>query len=216
VISLREFPAPEHRTWSISFLAINIIVYSVSTCLVLGGATFFLSWLKIHWQLLLAIYVGLVATLVIGNLAGWKFKALLVFWDISRPLPVNRVLERYRPRKRDTTCDDLDSHNARLPLEPAEQEALWLRIHSTHQADPAVAEVRGEFLIAQEIAWLSLVVLIFFSMAWLLTVDFRLETLAYPSLLLIQYIAAAAVARSFGIRFLGNVLAVAQTHKIVS
>ena len=46
--------------------------------------------------------------------------------------------------------------------------------------------------------------------------DFRLETLAYPSLLLIQYIAAAAVARSFGIRFLGNVLAVAQTHKIVS
>lgn len=216
MISLRKYPARGHRTWSISFLAINIVVYSVATCLVLGGATFFLSWLKIHWQLLLAIYVGLVATLVTGNLAGSKLKALPVFWDMSRPLPLDRALERYRRREQNTICEDPGSHTARPPLEPAEQEALWLRLHSRHQADPVVAGVRGEFLIAQEIAWLSFVLLIFFSMAWLLTLDFRLETLAYPALLLVQYIAAAAVARSVGIRFLGNVLAVAQTHKITN
>jgi hypothetical protein len=41
-----------------------------------------------------------------------------------------------------------------------------------------------------------------------------IDTLIYAAFLILQYITASTVARSNGKRFLSNVLAVAETHKI--
>lgn len=207
------FPA-EKKTWPIVFLALNIVVFAVVMYSALGDAQFLLTRLKAHWESLLIVYLGLISTLVAGNLITGRFKALLVFWDWSQTFPIARVFTRYLPKNNNMDSAAQDGCVSRLPRNPTEQEALWLRLYDRHKNNPAVRDIRNDFLLAQELTWLSFVVLVFFGVGSLIIGKSTLQTLAYPTFLLVQYVTASIAARSLGIRFSGDVLAVGELHKV--
>jgi hypothetical protein len=214
VINSNTFFPEKKQTWLIGFLALNIVIYAVVMCSVPGDTAFLLTRLKAHWEILLILYLGMVVILVAGNLIKGRFKAVLVFWDWSQTLPIARVFTRYLPNKNAMDSEAQDGRDNQLPSNPTEQEALWLKIYGKYKNNPAVIDTRNDFLLAQELTWLSFVLLVFFGVGSLITGKSTLQTLAYPAFLLIQYITASIVARSLGIRFSGDVLAVGGVHKI--
>jgi hypothetical protein len=214
LINFREPLSAANKAWPICFLVVNILVFTGVTYSVIGGSPSFISWINTHRESLLTLYGGLVLTLMIGNLVNWRLKSVLVFWSWSTPLPVAEVFKRYLPDRQGARLEARGSCIDSLPRNPAEQENFWFRIYSQHKAHPAVIELRDHFLLAQELTWLSFVLLIFFGMGLITTEVLAIETLIYAAFLILQYITASTVARSNGKRFLGNVLAVAETHKI--
>lgn len=214
MMNLNTFFPEKKQAWPIGFLALNIVVYAAVMCSLPGEAPFSVKHLEAHWESLLILYMGMITILVAGNLIKGRLKAVLVFWDWSQTLPIAKVFTRYLPKKdaMDPAAQELCSKQ--LPSNPTEQEALWLHIYSKYKNNPAVIDARNDFLLAKEITWLSFVVLLFFGVGSLIIGKPTLQTLAYPAFLLIQYITASIVARSLGIRFSGDVLAVGQLHKM--
>lgn len=213
MINLNIFCPEKKLAWPLGFLALNIAIYAVVICSVAGGTPALLTWLKVHWESLFILYIGMVLAIVAGNLINGRLKAVLVFWDWSQTLPIARVFTRYLREKNGTDPEAQDGHFNRLPSNLTEQEALWLQVYGRYKDNPAVIEVRNNFLLAQELTWLSFVLLVFFGLGSLITSSSTLQTLAYPAFLLMQYITASIVARSLGMRFSGDVLAVGQVHK---
>ncbi|WOJ93108.1 hypothetical protein R0135_15165 [Congregibacter variabilis] len=201
-------PVPgKTRIWAIGFLTLNIIVFAVVMYAVSGELSALLVRFETHWKILLALCLGMLATLAAGNRITKKFRALLVFWDWSRKLPVTRVFKRYLPKK---------SHSeGQLPDNPTEQEALWVEIYRKYRSNPAVVDDRNDFLLAQEITWLSFIILLFFGAGSLIiSTSTPVQLLVYLTFLLLQYLISSIVARSLGTHFYADVLAVGQVYKI--
>jgi hypothetical protein len=102
------------------------------------------------------------------------------------------------------------------PLNGQVLETLWQQIYRRHKTDPVIIETRGHFLLAQDFALLSFLLLILFGTGSFILGGITQQTLTYTLCLLVQYITAMLAARSLGNRFFSNVLAIAETHKIIT
>jgi hypothetical protein len=207
VNSSDHLPA-KSQLWLIGFLILNILVFTAIIFLSTGSASLVLSWAKAHLDSLLMLYLAMVLTLVVGNMVTSRLKAVLVFWEWPEPWPINKAVSRYVPKEASP------AGSGQPPIGAAAQRDLWNQIYRKHRSDPAVTEAATRFRLAQELAWLAFVILIFFGIGTLAVGHITAPTLAYSACLLFQYLCAAMAARTIGIRFFSDVLAIAQTHKI--
>jgi len=198
------------RGWLIGFLALNIVAFTAVIFLSIGSASLVLSWAKTHLDSLMMLYLAMVLTLVVGNMVNSRLKAVLVFWEWPEPWPINRAFSRYLPKEAPPASAD----SGQPPIGPTAQRNLWNQIFRKHKSDPAVTEAATQFRLAQELTWLSFVILVFFGIGTLASGHITAPTLAYAACLLFQYLCAAMAARTIGIRFFSDVLAIAQTHKL--
>ncbi|MEE4146513.1 MAG: hypothetical protein V2I26_17045 [Halieaceae bacterium] len=204
------------QLWLTGFLVLNISAFTLVTFLGMGSASLVLSWAKTHSDSLLILLLAMVVTLISGNLVRSNLKAILVFWNWSEPWPIKRAFTRYLPKEARQGPGAADTGTGQPPIDLEAQKNLWFQIYRKYSSEPAVTEAGTHFRLAQELTWLSFVILLFFGLGSMVIGDITPQTLAYTACLLIQYISASMLARTIGLRFFSDVLAVAQTHKIIA
>ena len=101
-----------------------------------------------------------------------------------------------------------------FPVGEREQNAKWYRLYRKVDSDPSVVDSHKNYLLFRDIAAMSLLLVPVLPVAMYLV---RVDT---PSILISttwfmgQYLIAALAARSTGIRFVQNVLAVHASQKV--
>jgi len=197
-------------------LAVHILLFTAITGQKPGETGILTGQVENRSQPVLFFTLAVVLTLIMTNLFTSKLKALLVYWKWAEPWPLSRAFARYLPKPPQAHPESGNSGSDEAPLKGQMLDALWQQIYRRHKADPVVIETRGHFLLAQEFALLSFLLLIVFGTGSFIIGGINQQTLTYTLCLLVQYITAMLAARSLGNRFFSNVLAIAETHKIIT
>ncbi len=150
---------------------------------------------------------GTLAVMLLNGLATANFKATLVFWAISHPLPGARFVKLVRKDGR----VDMDRFNETLgrtlPNTPAEQNSAWYNLYKKNETDPSVRAGHQDYLLFRDLTWLT--VLLFFagsSGIYLYTDGGRPATI-YMLVSAMLYFLLGIAARIAGNRFVVTVVA---------
>jgi hypothetical protein len=158
---------------------------------------------------ILALCFPLV-TIVLNGILGDLSKARLVFWKWRNPLPGCRAFS-------DIMCADprIDAARLRvklnpLPTKPQEQNAAWYRLYKAHADKQYILQAHQAYLLTRDMAAFAAIFAFSFPLGALIgvlisTIEWKLWAI-YSGSLLIQYFLVATSARSYGKRFVANVL----------
>lgn len=158
------------------------------------------------WSALVPATTALVLVGLLNALLDSNAKARLVFWRWSCPMPGAEAFTKWGPRDDRVDMTAVGLKFGPLPHDRAAQNKLWYRLYQTVQTLPAVEQVHREFLLARDIA--SLTVILFLVLAPAAFVFMPVVTAAvYVGALLVEYAIATRAARVHGARFVTTVLA---------
>jgi len=147
-----------------------------------------------------------LATIILNGVLGDLAKARLVFWRWKNPLPGCRaftVLMHTDPR---IDVPTLKAKHGSLPRSPKDQNVLWFQMYKRHAESLTVSEGHRLYLLTRDMASISAIFAIVFSIFALISSSQREIALFYCAALLIQYLILSASARNYGNRFVLNVL----------
>ena len=157
-----------------------------------------------------AVASGLItlAQIIYSGFLGDKFKAVLVFWRLKHPLPGCRAFSTIAPRDPRIDAGRLKVRLGELPADPDEQNRVWYRLYRQHKDEASVNDAHGNYLLARELACLSIAFLFALpTLALALGVSFKVA-LPYAEILLVIYVLVAYSGSYYGHRFVANVLAI--------
>ena len=155
-----------------------------------------------------------IPALILSSLFSADHKARLVFWRLRYPLPGSHAFSVHAPADHRIDVEKLRDHVGEFPVGEREQNAKWYRLYRKVDSDPSVVDSHKNYLLFRDIAAMSLLLVPVLPVAMYLV---RVDT---PSILISttwfmgQYLIAALAARSTGIRFVQNVLAVHASQKV--
>jgi hypothetical protein len=147
-----------------------------------------------------------LATVVLSGVLGDLAKARLVFWRWKNPLPGCRAFSELVNTDPRIDVAALKAKHGAFPRSPKEQNALWFQIYKKHAEALTVSEGHRFYLLTRDMASLSLIFAIVFSLWALLSPVQRGVAFTYCAVLLGQYLVVATSARNYGRRFVLNVL----------
>jgi hypothetical protein len=101
----------------------------------------------------------------------------------------------------------LENNWGTLPTDPAEQNRLWYRMYKTVEKDVRVHEAHRDWLFSRDLTGYAVIFLAVFIPAAIIGTASWPATLLYIGLLIIQYLSLMIAARTYGQRFVCNVLA---------
>jgi|ERR1700728_3954127 len=190
-----------------SFIGINIAIFlSLLASRQFAGSSIEQFWGRVTAKDgIIAASIPLLAIVLSGVLSDTG-KARLVFWRWRNPLPGCRaftVLVGTDPR---IDVPALKRKLGELPNDPQAQNALWYRLYKGHLADIKVSEAHRVYLLTRDIATISALFVVLFSIGVVAgSVNGKAATL-YTGALIAQYLLTASAARNYGKRFVLNVL----------
>ena len=149
---------------------------------------------------------GFLALIMNGLLTGEQ-KATLVFWRLTHPLPGSEAFSKYLHSDPRIDPSILKSRYGELPVDPTEQNRLWYKMYRRHEEDPGVRDAHGSYLAARDLTALSAMFLIILGPAAALIARDTLSVVIYAALLCMLYALTSKAARTYGCRFVTNVLA---------
>ena len=155
-----------------------------------------------------------IPALILSSLISAEYKARLVFWRLRYPLPGSRAFSVHALTDHRIDLEKLRNHVGEFPVSEREQNAKWYRLYRKVDSDPSVVDSHKNYLLFRDIAAMSLL------LVPVLPVAMYLVHVDTPSILISktwfmgQYLIAALAARSTGIRFVQNVLAVHASQKV--
>jgi len=153
--------------------------------------------------LVMAPLLALVCTGLISS----AVKASLVFWRIRHILPGHRAFSKWAETDPRIDTEKLHRKLGELPKDPTKQNTAWYALLKEHGKVPAVAEAHGQYLLARDLAAISLLFAVFGSIA-LMAVENDLKWAGiYFFAMLLHYFILAIVARNHGNALVCNVLA---------
>jgi len=155
---------------------------------------------------IIAAIAPLVTIVLLGVLPSYV-KAILVFWRIKDPLPGSRVFTELAKEDQRIDLDRIRQKHGELPESSAEQNRLWYKIYKSHRLKIIVSESHKAFLLTRDIASVSAIFLLCFSLSSFFVSGSLKIKIGYIIFLIAQYLLLSIVARNYGNRFVCNVLA---------
>ncbi len=157
---------------------------------------------------LLPLGFAVVVTTVLNGLLSADTKARFVFLRWNHALPGHRAFTVYA--KRDPRVDIaalVALNGSELPADPVEQNRLWYKFYRSMEGDLAVDQSHKDFLLLRDYTGLSLLFVLFYGAAGIISIPSIRVSLSYVVLLIVQFAIVRHAASNYGIRFVTTVLA---------
>ena len=149
-----------------------------------------------------------IPALILSSLLSADQKAVLVFWRLKNPLPGARAFSVYAQADHRIDLEKLKTQVGDFPVGAREQNAKWYGLYRQVASDASVADSHKNYLLFRDIAAMSLLLVPALPVAmYMIGVD-KTRILISATWFLSQYLVSAWAARTTGIRFVQNVLAV--------
>ena len=155
---------------------------------------------------------GLIAPIVafvLDGLLSADAKARVVYWRHLHPLPGSRAFSDHVQREPRADPHRLTQKWGAFPNSPTDQNRLWYRIYMSVDGQVRVREAHLAWLFARDLTAYSALFVVLLGPATICTDAPWSVAFWYLIGLSIQYLAAMTAARTFGVRFVRTVLAVA-------
>ena len=155
---------------------------------------------------------GLIAPIVsfvLDGLLSADAKARIVYWHRLHPLPGSRAFSVHVHREPRADPHRLTQKWGAFPNNPTDQNRLWYRIYMSVDGQIRVQEAHYTWLFARDLTAHSALFVVFLGLATFFTGARFSVAFWYLFGLAMQYLAAMTAARTFGVRFVRTVLAVA-------
>lgn len=157
-----------------------------------------------------------IPVLILSSLISADHKAMLVFWRVKFPLPGSRAFSVYALADHRIDLAKLKKNVGDFPVDPRDQNTKWYSLYKQVDSDHSVADSLTNYLLFRDIAAMSLLLVPVLPIAmYLISVDGP-RILISTTLFFFQYVISALSARTTGIRFVQNVLAVHASRKVTS
>lgn len=199
--------------WLVATLALDILVLSViAFSTMIDGLTM----TKIAVIRASLITLLPIPVLIITSLIASDHKAILVFWRVRHPLPGARAFSIHAPADPRIDIAKLKENVGDFPDGQRDQNTKWYGLYKQVDSDPSVIDSHKNYLLFRDISVMSLLlvpiipVVLYFS-----SID-STRMLMSAAWFFGQYLVAALAARTTGIRFVQNVLAVHASRKVVA
>jgi len=159
-------------------------------------------------------FLSPIITIVLSGIMPNSFKEVLVFWKVKNRLPGCRAFSHFATEDPRVNIESLRNKIGKLPKEPKEQNRVWYSLYQQYRDDKIIWGSHRDFLLTRDLASLSFLFLVVFSLILLLFNNSDSNyVFAYLGYLVIQYLSLSLAARNYGNRFVCNVLAKAsQVH----
>lgn len=147
-----------------------------------------------------------ILAIVLSGAIGDLGKARLVFWRWRNPLPGCRVFTELISTDPRIDVPALAKKLGEFPKDPQAQNALWYRLYRERQTDIRISEAHRVYLLTRDMATISTLFFILFSIGVFASKVDRNTALLYICALIAQYLLVASSARNYGKRFVLNVI----------
>lgn len=149
-----------------------------------------------------------IPVLILSSLISPDHKAMLVFWRLNFPLPGSRAFSVHAPADHRVDLDKLKENVGDFPTDERAQNSKWYSLYKQVDTDPSVVDSHKNYLLFRDIAAMSLLLIPIVPVAmYFIDVDIS-GILISAAWFLGQYLITAIAARTTGIRFVQNVLAI--------
>jgi hypothetical protein len=155
---------------------------------------------------------GLVVTmmpvllLTLSGVVSSSVKAMLVFWRVRNVLPGHRAFTRLAARDPRIDLNELKKKMGSLPRAARDQNSSWFKLYKKCGTVPTVENPHRSFLLARDLSVIALIFAIGGSVGLAFGSTKRSTLLLYPTVMFVQYLLLALVARNHGNRLVCNVL----------
>lgn len=190
-----------------SFASVNVAVFF---CLLVGraltGAGVDHFWHRVTMKEGLIAAVVPIIVIVLSGVLGDVWKARVVFWRWTNPLPGCRVFSDLLAGDPRIDVASLKQKLGKFPNAPHEQNALWFKLYRQHSCALRILEAHRSYLLTRDITAIAAVFAAAFPALVLAhTSDARIASV-YLLALAAQYVLIARAASNYGNRFVLNVL----------
>jgi hypothetical protein len=199
----------QNKKWLWIFVSLNAIVFALA----LSDRPPEIDWIEAAWKKITsktgaAAAVVPFATLILGNLIPSLWKARIVFWRFTNPLPGSRVFSEMAKKDPRINLDRIRcAVGGTFPRSPEKQNALWYQLYKKHAVKLAVVTAHREFLLARDIVAVSLLMVIALGILIVVIPVHGRYSLAYLCALIVVFLLTSIAAQNIGNRFTLNVLA---------
>jgi hypothetical protein len=157
-----------------------------------------------------------IPALILSSLISSDHKAVLVFWRFKHPLPGARAFSVHALADPRIDLAKLKKNVGEFPVAEREQNSKWYGLYKQVDSDPSVVDSHKNYLLFRDVATMSLLLVPVLPLALYFSgIDSGRMTVS-AAWFLGQYLVAAFAARTTGIRFVQNVLAVHASRKVGS
>lgn len=155
-----------------------------------------------------------IPALILSSLISADHKAILVFWRFKHPLPGSRAFSVHAPADHRIDLEKLKKNVGEFPVSERDQNAKWYDLFKQVDSAPSVLDSHKNYLLFRDIAAMSLLLVPVLPVAMYSSGVGTSRILISTAWFLGQYLVTAFAARTTGIRFVQNVLAVHASRKI--
>ncbi len=155
-----------------------------------------------------------VPALILCSLISSDHKAILVFWRFQHPLPGARAFSVHAPADPRIDLEKLKKNVGDFPTAEREQNSKWYGLYKQVDSDSSVVDSHKNYLLFRDIAAMSLLLVPALPLAMYLNGVDSARISISAVWFLGQYLITAFAARTTGIRFVQNVLAVHASRKV--
>jgi len=149
-----------------------------------------------------------IPALILSSLISADHKAVLVFWRVKHPLPGSRAFSVHAQADHRIDLAKLKRNVGEFPVSERDQNSKWYGLYKQVDSDPSVVDSHKNYLLFRDIASMSLLLVpVLLAVLYFSGVN-PTRILISAAWFLGQYLVTAYAARTTGIRFVQNVLAV--------
>lgn len=157
-----------------------------------------------------------IPALILSSLISADHKAILVFWRLKRPLPGSRAFSVHAPADHRIDLAKLKKNVGEFPVSERDQNSKWYGLYKQVDSDPSVVDSHKNYLLFRDIAAMSLLLVPVLPVVMYFSGVDSTRILVSAAWFLGQYLVTAFAARTTGIRFVQNVLAVHASKRVSS
>jgi hypothetical protein len=156
-----------------------------------------------------------IPVLILSSLLSSDHKAILVFWRLKYPLPGARAFSVHALVDHRIDLVKLKKNVGEFPTSERDQNSKWYGLYRQVASDLSVVDSHKNYLLFRDIAAMSLLLVPILPLVLYFSGNDSTSMQVSAAWFLGQYLVTAFAARTTGIRFVQNVLAVHSTRKVV-
>ncbi|BAO28295.1 hypothetical protein [Sulfuritalea hydrogenivorans] len=155
-----------------------------------------------------------IPVLILSSLISSDHKAILVFWRLKHPLPGARAFSVHAPADHRIDLAKLKKNVGEFPVAERDQNSKWYALYKQVDSDPSVVDSHKNYLLFRDIAAMSLLLVPTLPAVLYFSGIDSTRMLVSAAWFLGQYLVVAFAARTTGIGFVQNVLAIHASRKV--
>ena len=155
-----------------------------------------------------------IPVLILSSLISSDHKAILVFWRIKHSLPGARAFSVHASADHRIDLAKLRKNVGEFPTAERDQNSKWYGLYKQVDSDASVVDSHKNYLLFRDIAAMSLLLVPTLPLVLYFSDIDSTRMCVSAAWFLGQYLITAFAARTTGIRFVQNVLAVHASRKV--